>query len=429
VAEEREADDGSAKQPPDGPGLSEDIAHAGHIGEVSAAEQDVAALSNELHHWRTANEELKQQLLQMLADTENFLQEADRDKEDTRKNAIFTFAGGMVGVADQIRRTIEAVPQERQSAAPAVKNLIEGVKVTERALLGALNRYQVARFDPLGETFDSQLHDAKIKMSAPNVPANTVIHVIHAGYMIGEHVLRPASVIVAQPKWSGSSIFDSAPVPAMKITNSPQPGQTAGNDSRPATIFHRPAANGNGARQYAEAPATEVQRKPAMLHRPVISAAEGVPPVTHPVWERLVTGQIKHRFKMFAANMLIDRARREYANNRSAKPRLASELCNFFHRYVHLTAAELQPLIAATGAIPAASHPIWERLVTGQIKHRFKLFAANMLIDRAKREYASNKGTKAKLANDLCKFFNGHADLTAAELGMIVSKETIWVNY
>ena len=91
---------------------------------------------------------------------------------------------------------------------------------------------------------------------------------------------------------------------------------------------------------------------------------------------------------MFAANLLIDRARREYAADSGAKATLASEICTFCNRYASLIAGDLEPIVSATGKIPAASHPIWELLVTGQITHRFKLFAANLLIDRAKRVYA-----------------------------------------
>jgi hypothetical protein len=228
----------------------------------------------------------------------------------------------------------------------------------------------------------------------PEVPANTVIQVIQAGYMIGERVLRPAAVVLA----SGKAANQHSNVYAGEHTVSAQQALKP----RPRTL--------------------------AILHKPVMSGSEGVPAAKHPIWERLVTGQIKHTFKLFAANMLVDRAKREYAIDGGAKPRLASELYTFFSRNKNLTAVDLEPILRGTGRIPAASDPIWGQLVTGQIKHTFRLFAANMLVDRAKREYAADRGAKPRLASELCDFFNGHADLTAAEIRMVASRQQ-WLNY
>ena len=65
-----------------------------------------------------------------------------------------------------------------------------------------------------------------------------------------------------------------------------------------------------------------------------------------------MTGQIKHRFKMFAANLLVDRARREYAADSGAKATLASEICTFCNRYASLIAGDLEPIVSATGRFP-----------------------------------------------------------------------------
>ena len=91
--------------------------------------------------------------------------------------------------------------------------------MTERELLKVLEKYQVKRFDPLGEPFNPHLHDAMTKIDIPNVPADTVVQVIHAGYMIDERVLRPAAVIVAK-----GSVRPEPPISS---------GQTAGGDPVP----------------------------------------------------------------------------------------------------------------------------------------------------------------------------------------------------
>ena len=78
------------------------------------------------------------------------------------------------------------------------KALIEGVDITERAMLVALERHGVKKLYPEGEKFDPNFHQAMFEVPNPDVPANTVVQVVQPGYSIGERVLRPAMVGVAK---------------------------------------------------------------------------------------------------------------------------------------------------------------------------------------------------------------------------------------
>jgi molecular chaperone GrpE len=105
----------------------------------------------------------------------------------------------MLNVADNIRRALESVPDEaRNSADGAFKDLIEGIDLTERDLLKALERHGVKRLDPEGQKFDPHLHQAMFEVPNPDVPNGTVVQVVQSGYVIGERVLRPAMVGVAK---------------------------------------------------------------------------------------------------------------------------------------------------------------------------------------------------------------------------------------
>jgi molecular chaperone GrpE len=185
----------------------------------------VSKLSAELEATKAENEELKDRSLRLIAEMENLRRRTERDKSEFAKYAISEFARDVVGVGDNIRRAIEAVPKEVVTTDPALGSLIEGIEVTERELLKVLEKFQVKRFDPLGEPFNPHLHDAMTKIDIPNVPADTVVQVIHAGYMIDERVLRPAAVIVAkgsvrpEPPASSNnqSGGDQVPPGAMKV--------------------------------------------------------------------------------------------------------------------------------------------------------------------------------------------------------------------
>ena len=61
-----------------------------------------------------------------------------------------------------------------------------------------LEKHGVKKFEPLGEKFDPNLHQAMFEMPDPSRPVGTVAQVVQPGYMIGERVLRPALVAVAK---------------------------------------------------------------------------------------------------------------------------------------------------------------------------------------------------------------------------------------
>ena len=206
------------------------MAHDDHDEMQQSSEARIAELvgklSTELDATKAENEELKDRSLRLIAEMENLRRRTERDKSEFAKYAISEFARDVVGVGDNIRRAIEAVPKELVATDPALGSLIEGIEVTERELLKVLEKFQVKRFDPLGEPFNPHLHDAMTKIDIPNVPADTVVQVIHAGFMIDERVLRPAAVIVAKgsirpepPASSGHQTGggDHVPPGAMKV--------------------------------------------------------------------------------------------------------------------------------------------------------------------------------------------------------------------
>jgi molecular chaperone GrpE len=143
--------------------------------------------------------ELKDRLLRTLAEMENLRKRTEREVADSRLYGIASFARDMLGVADNMRRALDAIsPETRQSAEPGVKALIDGVELTERELIKALDKNGVRQFSPRGEKFDPNVHQAMFEVPNPSIPAGSVVEVVQPGYMIGERVLRPALVGVSK---------------------------------------------------------------------------------------------------------------------------------------------------------------------------------------------------------------------------------------
>lgn len=142
--------------------------------------------------------DFKDKLLRALADMENLRRRTEREVAEARAYAISSFAGDLVGVVDNMRRALEAASDNKESMNGSAKALVEGVELTERELLKALEKHGVKKFEPLGAKFDPNLHQALFEVPDPNVPAGLVAQVVQAGFMIGDRVLRPARVGVSK---------------------------------------------------------------------------------------------------------------------------------------------------------------------------------------------------------------------------------------
>jgi molecular chaperone GrpE len=143
--------------------------------------------------------ELKDRLLRTLAEMENLRKRTEREVADARQYGVAGFARDVLGVADNMRRALDAVsPELRASAEAGVNALIDGVELTERELVKALEKNGVHQFSPRGEKFDPNVHQAMFEVPNASVPAGSVVEVVAPGYMIGERVLRPAMVGVSK---------------------------------------------------------------------------------------------------------------------------------------------------------------------------------------------------------------------------------------
>jgi molecular chaperone GrpE len=143
--------------------------------------------------------ELRDRMLRTLAEMENLRQRTRREVADSKVYGITGFARDVLDIADNLQRTLDAVPVEtRELADPMLKTLIEGVELTERSLLSTLEKNGVKKFDPSGEKFNPNFQQAMYEVPDSSVPAGTVVQVVQAGYTIGERVLRPALVGVSK---------------------------------------------------------------------------------------------------------------------------------------------------------------------------------------------------------------------------------------
>jgi molecular chaperone GrpE len=167
-------------------------------GAAPAPANDLAAAVDALAAAEAEIARLKDQLLRALAETENLRRRSQRELADAAKYAATGFAKEILPVADNLGRALAAIPAGAAEQDPALKALQDGVAATERQLLAAFERHGIRRIDPMGERFDSNLHQAMFEVPGSGEPAGTIVQVLQPGYLLNDRLLRPAMVGVAK---------------------------------------------------------------------------------------------------------------------------------------------------------------------------------------------------------------------------------------
>lgn len=156
---------------------------------MEAAEAVIARLEAEVAEW-------KDHAMRATAETENVRRRSEREMNDARAYAISRFAKDLLGVADNLGRALHAAPRDHAEA--GVKNLVLGVEMTEKELLGAFERNGLKRVDPAkGDKFDPHLHQAMMEQPSDEVAPGGVVQVLQPGYELFGRIVRPAMVVVS----------------------------------------------------------------------------------------------------------------------------------------------------------------------------------------------------------------------------------------
>ena len=188
--------DDTTKNGPDSAGddnVAEFAPAAGASEPAAPAEPDPAALL------KAENSDLRDRYLRLAAEMDNLRRRTEREVRDAKSYSVASFARDMLAVSDNLRRALDAVPAEARAGGDAgLTTLIEGVEMTERSMQSALERHGVRMLEPVGQKFDPNFHQAMFEIPNAEVPNNTVVQVVQAGFTIGERVLRPAMVGVAK---------------------------------------------------------------------------------------------------------------------------------------------------------------------------------------------------------------------------------------
>ena len=124
------------------------------------------------------------------AELENFRKRAAREAAQAGERAKANLIRELLPVLDNLERAIA-------SAGEGEQHLADGVKMVHAQLVAALEREGIQAFDPAGDAFDPEWHEALSTREEEGAESGVVLDVVEKGYKLNGTVLRPARVVVA----------------------------------------------------------------------------------------------------------------------------------------------------------------------------------------------------------------------------------------
>ena len=169
--------------------------------EIPAHEQEVTRLREE-------RDQLEQKLQRAMADTQNMRRRQLKEMEDGRRRVLEGLTQELLPVLDTFALALQAYDGSAEGGAADKAGdtgaLVEGVRMVQTLLTGALERHGLQEIPAIGQPFDPARHEALGVEPNGDVPENQILRVVQTGYQLGEHVVRHIKVIVAGPQPEGN---------------------------------------------------------------------------------------------------------------------------------------------------------------------------------------------------------------------------------
>jgi molecular chaperone GrpE len=174
---------------------------AGANGEGSEHELPPASPEDRAAALAIERDEMKDRMLRVAADFENWKKRAKKEQTDAVNSAREAVLRDILEVVDNLERAAGAQANGVVDGAAVMK----GVSLVLRLFQQKLERYEVKPFEVAGQPFDPRVHEAVSRVESADVPSGAVAAELQKGYRVGERLLRPALVSVStgpksQPK-------------------------------------------------------------------------------------------------------------------------------------------------------------------------------------------------------------------------------------
>jgi len=136
-----------------------------------------------------------------MAENDNTIKRYKKEIDSTKEFAISKFAKDLLEVRDILEKANEHINKLKiekdmnlEDLSTQFDQITKGMAMTSTVMDTVLKRFGVLQFDPKGEKFDPNIHEAIFTLDDPKLANNTVGAVMQSGWKIGDRVLRAAKV-------------------------------------------------------------------------------------------------------------------------------------------------------------------------------------------------------------------------------------------
>ena len=143
-------------------------------------------------------QDLKDQLLRSLADSENLRKRTIKEIADAKKYSHISFVRDLVSSVDNLQRALKALPEDKSQLSEPVKNLIIGLEIVEKEIINTFEKHNLKEISPLNEKFDYNLHQAMFEVPTIEKDPGYVVEVSQKGYLLHDRLVRAAMVGISK---------------------------------------------------------------------------------------------------------------------------------------------------------------------------------------------------------------------------------------
>lgn len=155
----------------------------------------VKELEAQVGHLEQKAAEAENLYRRMAADFDNFRRRMDRDREELGNAGIRKVMDAIIPALDDLDRALTYLTPET----PADK-VIESFKLVANRVTQCLETAGLKRLNTIGEQFDPRFHEPVQQIPSTDKVDGSIMHELRGGYVLGERVIRPAMVTVAQKR-------------------------------------------------------------------------------------------------------------------------------------------------------------------------------------------------------------------------------------
>ncbi|MBP7274593.1 MAG: nucleotide exchange factor GrpE [Kiritimatiellae bacterium] len=182
------------KEPDTTPGEPAPAADLAAAAEAAASEKLLDQAQGEM-------DVMKDRMLRLQADFDNYRKRVRRDADEQRIASLEGLMRELLPVLDHLELGLQAAADQQMP-----EGVLDGFRLIQNQLVAALGRFHLEPIPCIGQPFDPQIHECTVTLPSDDVPKDHVLQELRRGYRLGARLLRAPQVALSSgPAGSAAS--------------------------------------------------------------------------------------------------------------------------------------------------------------------------------------------------------------------------------